>query len=258
MKRLTIKPVTESIQKYGDSNLLAIEAEKASRALDIGRKTGLFYVPGVVNFDADTGILEFEKLNGLSTLLDLAIRNDKRLPELFEKTGRALAVIHEQLILPDRMKHKLPAEWMDSSNDNVFIHGDFVTVNICFQEHPERLVVLDFSAAPLLGRTPTFGSRYFDILWFVNSIFSGVPYKRIFNWDAETMSAAFLNGYTKGTSDIKLDKLKDYVPKICSLQKKNCRYLLKRQASPVRAAAYAFCQIIMKPRLRTFLNNFEF
>jgi len=56
-------------------------------------------------------VLDFERLDELSTLLDLAIRKDKRLYELLERAGRALAVVHEQLTLPDEMKQNLPAEW---------------------------------------------------------------------------------------------------------------------------------------------------
>ena len=253
-----MKPDSEAIKKTGDANLLAVEAEKAAKAFDIGKSTGLFYVPKVNSFNADTGTLEFEKLHGLSTLLDLAISKDRRLLELFEKTGQALATIHDQLTLPEEMKHELPAEWMDSPQENVFIHGDFATVNVCYQQQSKRLVILDFSAAPMLGRTPTYGSRYFDILWFVNSIFSGVPNKRLFNWDAESMAEAFLNGYAKQTPEKNLEKLKDYVPKICRLQKENFRYLLRRQDSPIRAAAYILSQVIMKPRLRAFLSQYEF
>ena len=71
--------VGDIIRKNGEPGMLAIEAAKASRAYDIGKDCGLFYVPKIVNFDAKTGVLEFERLNGLVTLLDVAARKDGRL-----------------------------------------------------------------------------------------------------------------------------------------------------------------------------------
>ena len=247
--------IGDIVRKTGEPEVLVVEAAKATRAFEIGRDSGLFNVPKVLNFDADAGVLDFEKIDDLATLLDLAIRKDQRLLELLRKTGRALGVVHGQLTLPDEMKHELSPEWMGPSDENVFIHGDYAPVNVCFHEPSNGLVILDWSAAPLIGRIPTFGSRYFDILWFTNCIFCGVPYKRIFNWDADGMADAFLKGYAEEASSEKLNKLQDYLPKICRLQKKNIGYLAGRQNSPLRAAAYIFSQLIMYPRLCTFLRK---
>lgn len=244
-------------RKKGEPELLVIEAAKAIRANEIGRDSGLFNVPKVLNFDANAGVLDFEKIDGLATLLDLAIRRGQRLLELLNKTGRALAVVHRQLVLPDEMKHELSPEWLGTPDENVFIHGDYAPINVCFHESSDSLVILDWSTAPLIGRAPTFGSRYFDILWFTNCIFCGVPLKRVFSWDAEEMADAFLRGYAEEVSDEHLNKLQDYLPKICRLQKKNILYLLGRQDSLLRAAAYIFSQLIMYPRFCTFLRNFK-
>jgi tRNA A-37 threonylcarbamoyl transferase component Bud32 len=247
--------VGDIVQKTGEASLLAVEAAKAARAFEIGKNSGLFRVPRVVGFDAEAGLLEFERLDGLVTLLDLAIRKDPRLFDLLKKAGRSLAVIHKQLILPDEMKHELPQEWTDSEDQNVFIHGDFATVNVCFHEQSNSLVIVDWSAAPLIGRTPTFGSRYFDILWFVNCLFCGVPNKKILNWDAEAMAEAFLEGYAQEASSEILNRLPDYQSKIHRLQKQNIQYLAGRQNSPMRKAAYIFTQVLMCPRLKRFLRN---
>lgn len=249
--------IGDIVRKKGEPELLVIEAAKATSAYEIGRDSGLFNVPKVLNFDANAGVLDFEKIDGLATLLDLAIRKDQRLLELLRKSGRALAVVHRQLILPDEMKHELSPEWLGTQDENVFIHGDYAPINVCFHEPTDSLVILDWSTAPLIGRAPTFGSRYFDILWFTNCIFCGVPFKRVFSWDAEPMAGAFLKGYAEEISAEDMNKLRDYLPKICQLQKKNILYLLGRQDSLLRAAAYVFSQLIMYPRFYTFLRNFK-
>jgi len=79
--------VGEIIRKTGEADTLAIEAAKTSKAFDIGKDCGLFYVPKVINFDAKAGVLEFERLDGLVTLLDMAARKDHRLFELLKKAG---------------------------------------------------------------------------------------------------------------------------------------------------------------------------
>ncbi|MHC4324840.1 MAG: hypothetical protein ACYSUX_11265, partial [Planctomycetota bacterium] len=189
--------VGDIIRKTGEPGTLAIEAAKASAAFDIGKDCGLFYVPKVINFDAKTGVLEFERLNNLVKLIDMAARKDERLFELLKKAGQALSIIHEKLLLPGEMKHELPAEWMACPGDNVYIHGDFAGFNLCFDESAGRLVILDWSSAPLLGRNITYGSRFFDIIWLVIYIFYGAPRRCLFNWDAQGMSDAFLAGYAQ-------------------------------------------------------------
>jgi len=243
-------------RKKGSGSLLATEATKTKLAAEIGRASSLFYVPQVLNFDRDKGVLELERLSGLVTLLQLAIDKDARLVELSERAGAALAVIHEQLVLPDEMKHELPPEWMDGSDKNVFIHGDFACINLCLHEPSGRLVILDWSTAPIMGRTPTFGSRYFDVLWFVGCAFRGAPGRRIFSWNAEKMADTFFKGYVRTASAERLENFEDYLPKIYRLQRKIVWHLA-RQRSALRAAAYIFHQLFMYAHFYTFLHSYR-
>jgi aminoglycoside/choline kinase family phosphotransferase len=251
----------DSVRKVGDASLLAVEATKTVRAGEIGEESGLFYVPRVLDFDRDKGVLELERLKGLVTLLRLAIDKDARLLELTGRAGRALAVVHEQLVLPDKIKHQLPPEWMaldskDGSDQNVFIHGDFASVNVCLHEPSGRLVILDWSAAPIVGRTPTFGSRYFDILWFVACVFRGAPGVRFLNWNAEMIADVFLRGYARRSSQDISHKFEDYLPKICRLQRQKIWFLAGRK-SPAKAIAYIYSQVFLYTRFCRFLRNYE-
>lgn len=243
-------------RKTAEPSLLAIEAAKASRGFDIGKSSGLFCVPRIVNFDAERGVLDFERLSDMVRLLDLAVRRDGRLAGLSEKTGRALAVVHEKLTLPEAMKHELPPEWMGACDENVFIHGDFACINVCFRETSGELVLLDWSAAPLVGQTPTFGSRYFDILLFISSLFHGAPCRDVLRWDAVGMSRTFLQGYCKAAPHVKLTGLRDYASLICRSQRRNVLHLA-RQRRPLTAAGYLCCQMLMNARLWSFLHKHE-
>jgi len=245
--------IDDIFQKTGERDILAVEAEKAFRAFEIGLDSGLFSVPKVINFDAERGVLEFERLSSLVTLLDMAVCKDQRLPGLLRKAGQALAVIHKKLFLPEEMQFALPAEWMAPADENVFIHGDFACINVCYHRPSDELVLLDWSAAPSVDRTPTFGSRYFDILMFASSIFHGAPWRRALSWNAEEMAESFLRGYGE---TVILNKLKDYAPHMCRLQKRNIRKLAS-QRQPFRAAGYVCHHMRMNVRLSRFLHRYE-
>ncbi|MHC4437635.1 MAG: phosphotransferase family protein [Planctomycetota bacterium] len=243
--------IGEIMRKTGEPGTLEIEAAKASKAFDIGKDCRLFYVPKVVNFDAKTGVLEFERLHGLVTLLDMAARKDERLLELLKKAGQALGVIHEQLVLPEEMKHDLPAEWMACPGDNVYIHGDFAGFNLCFNESTGRLVILDWSSAPLLGNVVTYGSRFFDIIWFVIFIFYGAPRRCLFNWDAQNMADAFLSGYAEYHPEIIQRLSSDFEPLMRRYYHKTVWYLAK-QRSWYKAARYLLYQFMIYPRFASY------
>ncbi len=259
-RRPLIEFAADSVRKVGDSSLLAVEATKTARAGEIGTESGLFYVPRILDLDLDKGVLVLERLRGLVTLLRLAIDRDARLLELSARAGRALAVIHEQLVLPDKVRHELPAEWMApnlivGSDKNVFIHGDFASVNVCLHEPSGRLVILDWSAAPIVGRTPTFGSRYFDILWFVACVFRSAPGLRFLDWDAEMIADVFLRDYSKQSSQDITDGVRNYLSKICRLQRKKVWFLAGRKTS-LKAVAYICSQVFLYARFRRFLRNY--
>jgi aminoglycoside phosphotransferase (APT) family kinase protein len=243
--------IKDIIRKTGEPDMLAIEAAKASKAFEIGKDCGLFYVPKVVKLDTNAGVLEFERIDGLVTLLDLAARKDLRLFELLNKAGQALSVIHEKLVLPENMKHELPAEWMACPGDNVFIHGDFAGFNLCFDEPAGRLVILDWSSAPLLGNIATYGSRFFDTIWFVSFIFYGAPRRCLFNWDASSMADAFLDGYAERHPEIIQRLSIDFLPLMRRYYRKTVWYLAK-QRSWYKAARYLLYQLLIYPRFARY------
>ena len=243
--------IGEIIQKTGEPDTLAIEATKTSKAFDIGKDCGLFYVPKVVNYDTKAGVLELEQLDGLVTLLDMAARKDERLLELMKKAGQALAAIHEKLVLPEQMKHELPAEWMGCSDENVFIHGDFAGFNLCFDESSGQLVILDWSSAPLLGNVVTYGSRFFDIIWFVIFIFYGAPRRCLFNWDAKGMTNAFLLGYAEYHPEIIQRLSSDFKPLMRRYYRKTVWYLAK-QRSKYKAVRFLLYQLLIYPRFARY------
>lgn len=191
-----VKFIDNIARKNGQPDLLEIEHAKTKQAIEIGDQSGLFYVPRILNFDAEKGILDFEKLEGLKTIQQVASENSYQIKLIMDRLGRSMAIVHENMVLPESMTNKLPTYWLGSSDDNVYIHGDLTGHNVCFQENNDRLVILDWSSAPILGCYHTFGSRYFDISWFISFMFYYLPAKRILTWHARMMANSFLTGYT--------------------------------------------------------------
>lgn len=242
-------------RKTGEPSLLAVEAAKARAARHVGQDTGLFYVPEVLRCDAEAGTLECERLNGLARLFDLAAAGDSRVGELMRRAGMALAAVHEKLVLPGEMRQDLPGDWTDGGGEDVFIHGDYVCINVCYQQPSGRLVIVDWSAAPLMGRTATFGSRYFDILWFASSVFRVAPWRRLGRWDAEGMVREFLAGY-RDVSACRVDRFREFAPRICQLYKRHA-WVMARRKTPIAAMAHALPRALMYVRFRRFVRGLQ-
>jgi len=184
------------VRKSVPPGSLRIELEKTRLSRLIGEQTGLFYVPRVIQFNEKESTIDFEYLEGLRTIQEVAISNSSQLINIFTRIGAALAAIHDNLVLRPDMKKNLPSEWMCSDENNVFLHGDFTAHNICFHKASNRIVILDWSTADFLGGQHTYGSRYFDITWFIYFMFHYLPARYIVRWDSKGMADAFIEGYT--------------------------------------------------------------
>lgn len=205
-------------RKSGPRHVLELEHVKSSIARTIGEDTRMFYVPEVVNRDPQRGIIEFERIVHLRTIQDLATRNDNRLLRIIERAGSSLAIIHDRLALQDDLRVMLPREWCDRPEDNVFIHGDYTCANVCYDEESDRLVIVDWSPAAHLKHTGSFGSKYFDILWFAASVYHSMPLKCVASWNSQAMVKAFLVGYsTVGRSGLTFGGLQHYHRLMCRL-----------------------------------------
>jgi len=192
-----IEVLQTSVRKTAPPAVAAAEAAKTRLAAELGDASGAFYVPRITRFDEPAGVIEFERLAGLKSLVQLATDGRSETGDLFRRTGRALAVIHERLVLPEALKVPLPAEWM-GREPPVFLHGDLTAANVCLQEPTGRLVILDWSTAPFLGSVATFGAGYFDLVWFTSSLFIYAAYASMLGSKAircDEMADTFLEAY---------------------------------------------------------------
>ena len=167
MGQSIIKFSKNTVTKTSTPELMLIEVEKTRRAYEIGRDCGLFRVPEVLEYDEAAGTAVFERLD--IKPVSIAVPWGEKRCTLSKNVGVSLAIIHRELSLPDQMLVPLPSEF-SLSHDEVFFHGDLSVDNVCVGNSWPPIVILDWQMTPLYGGQATFGTRYFDILWFINNL----------------------------------------------------------------------------------------
>jgi len=182
-----------TIHKSGNPRHMRIEVEKSKRARRIGKASGLFRVPKVVDFDETRGVAVFERVPGLQTLRRAAVWGPEY-EALAERIGAALAVIHRDLTLPPDMVIPLPEDFRGGGGE-VFLHGDFGIKNICLDPATSSLVIVDWQFTDVHGGKATFGSRYFDIIWFVNTLLWSPTPRYLTSDPVNPVARRFLEGY---------------------------------------------------------------
>ena len=219
MKRSIIVD-NNSVLKTDTPNKMQVEVSKTQKAYEVGLSTGLFIVPKILSYDFKTGKAELEYLQDLISIKKLIITNQAT-GLLFEDIGKALAFIHRDLKLKEEMKTYLP-KCLDFNNDNVFLHGDFNTTNVLFSKKDNRLVVLDWQMTEVFDGKATYGSRYFDISWFINSVFY-VPCFHFFK-PFEKYIKYFIKGYSENSNGCFTENIyHEYLLKYTNLRYKKRR-----------------------------------
>lgn len=185
---------------------MRIEVEKTRRAREISYATELFRVPRVIEYDEASGTAIFERLD--INPMSRAVPWGEKRTRLASCLGASLAVLHRKLTLPDTMRIELP-EQFSYPHDEVFLHGDLSVDNVCVEKNYPPIVILDWQMTPVHGGRSTFGTRYFDIMWFISNIITR-PYTRfMFTNPAAPVVNSFIDGYFSA-SELSYDPKKMY------------------------------------------------
>lgn len=155
--------------KTGTPELMRIEVEKTRRAYEISKQCRLFQVPEVLDYDEPAGTAKFEFLRDIQTLREV-IAAGIPIDSLIQKLGHSLAVIHRELTLPIDMRIPLQKDFCLPGSE-VFLHGDLGLRNVCVNAKDSQVVILDWRTTVKLGEYATYGSRYYDLMWFVYNLF---------------------------------------------------------------------------------------
>lgn len=187
----------DTVIKTAPAVLMGVQVEKTRRAFDIGRNCGLFRVPKVLDYDETKGQAVFEKLT--IAPVATAVPWGWQKIRVAKSLGASLAVIHRELVLPEKMRVGLPSR-LASPEDEVFLHGDLSTYNVCVERALPRLVILDWQMTPAYGGRATYGTRYFDIIWFIHNLINRPQTRFLFGNPVAPVISAFLEAYFSETA----------------------------------------------------------
>jgi len=195
MRHSYIKLEKNTVTKTAAPGLMRVEIEKTRRAFEIGRDCGFFRVPEILEYDEAKGVAVFERIQQISPVRNVA-NGTRQYKSLMEHIGRSLAVIHQELALPRDMIITLPPEY-NLPGTEVFIHGDFNGINVCVSTCSPSIVILDWQMTSRHGGQATYGSRYFDLIWFVNYMLWTPTIFYLFYDPVSPISRSFLKSYFK-------------------------------------------------------------
>lgn len=194
MQHSTIQFGKNTVKKTSAPDMMRVEVEKTRRAFEISRNCGLFRVPEVLNHDEKMGSAVFERLDVKP--ISKAVPWGEKRKNLARDLGASLAIIHRELKLPDDMLVPLPDQFA-LPHDEVCLHGDLSVNNVCVGSSWPPIAILDWQMTPLFGGYSTYGTRYFDIFWFISNLISR-PYTRfLFSNPVAPVGTAFIKSYFK-------------------------------------------------------------
>ena len=239
MKIKTIMINENTVVKTDYPIRLRAEAEKTIRAFEIGKDSGLFRVPRVLDYDFSKGILVLERLRNISRLAPvLCSGHEDR--QLIDTIAMSLATIHEKMRLSAEMHVPLPAELSFPGSD-VVLHGDMAIKNIFLTTDRPGIAILDWQMTMVHGGDATYGTRYFDVMWFVSNLFGlmcrlnhaphlakhAIPMARLF-----IKSYCLAANISEDCADV-ISYMRQYFPYKIALSKQRCNLANRLLNMPV-------------------------
>jgi aminoglycoside phosphotransferase (APT) family kinase protein len=209
----------DTVVKTSLPELMRVEVEKTIQARKIGEASGLFRVPRVLEYTPGSASAVFERIHAIQPVREsLAFSEDSS--AVISRVAQALAVCHQNLRLPQDMVRRLPEALQASGDTKVFLHGDFNTDNVFLSLPDRQLVILDWQTTAACGEQVTYGTRLFDVLWFIKSLFHRPL--RLRYWRARNsavLASAFLKIYLTAADIPETPQFKDvasaYATRFC-------------------------------------------
>jgi hypothetical protein len=194
-KHRTIYFEKNTVTKLSEPALMRVEVEKTRRAHKIGKDCGLFRVPEIIDYDELKGKVVFERIKNIHPVRP-ALYDINKNKHIIECIGSSLAIIHHNLSLPQNIIIPLPSE-LNLSGSEVFLHGDFNCVNVCKDNGSQSIIILDWQMTSVFGGQATFGTRYFDLLFFISSLYNRPTLRHLFSDPVHPVARDYLDAYFK-------------------------------------------------------------
>jgi len=244
-----------TVLKKVNPRLGEIEIKVTQAARDIARTSGLFYVPQIIEYDRDSGIIEFERIHGFITVGQFLAKNPDNIT-ILRRVGKVLAHIHNYLSVPPDVRQLTDARWLNINGDVVPMHGDFNTVNVGYKEDTDVIVVLDWASPASLGLGRTLGPRHLELAHFIYSLCIHQANFLKSLYLLRRRANAFLEGYEAELGQpIDLSKIADFLLRIslvfCPVHDKDKNVLKRLYFGGIRSVG----RIMFKSLSREWRQN---
>lgn len=245
------------VRKRGAPAVIAEEYARTRAAQAVAESSGLFAVPRITHYDEEAGVLESERITDLMTLGQMAAAGDASLHLNLKLAGASLAAVHAHLKEESRTVLELPP-LLQPPAECAFLHGDFTAANVGLSVSRQKLFIVDWSTAPMMGRQGNYGSRYFDLVWFTAFLFQVPSFLSFFRWHSEDMAGAFLADYAAHYPDF---DLQSYARLGFSLRPRmmswwhGCERRHRKNWTYTRSMAAVIVRNLMAQRWRLFLHR---
>ena len=206
MKKFEIDSKRKIFRKYIPEAKFLNEIAMSKRAKLLSESTKLFHVPNIHKIEKEKGSVDFELIGDCKTFREFYISNTRfgaksnqmnLLMQYFKRLGRSLCQIHLDSMNDEPQKNGFPKGFFDErfTNDHVFIHGDFTMRNILIDIENNEPYIIDWSISPLFDFSANYGPRYWDLAFFISSLFLFSPSTLISYKSKTEYTKAFLYAY---------------------------------------------------------------
>jgi aminoglycoside phosphotransferase (APT) family kinase protein len=151
------------------------------------------------------------------------------------------------------MRMSLPEE-LSFPRDEVFLHGDLSVSNVCVMDSEPQIIIIDWQMTPLHGGRSTYGTRYFDIMWFISNLILRPDMKFLYSNPVEPVVRAFLDAYFDSVEfAYNPDTVATYATKFFANEMPRSRNEIFQYSKVKSRLLLPFCEAILK----SFLNSLK-
>lgn len=183
-----------TFEKFYSSGDLKDVVLKLKSIEAIAAQSTWFKIPRVLSIDYSEKKIIQEFIPGLVPIR-LLIDKPSLLKRLLFKVGNGLAEVHKELTMDSVEKILLPPTLNQFTKYNAFLHLDFNTINVQYNEDTDVIYFLDWEITPILGGMINYGSIYYDLIHMVYQLYLNEPYIRTKSKMKDSLVNSFIEGY---------------------------------------------------------------
>lgn len=191
----------DEVIKVQDPKSGMLEHFRTSSAKRVADESGLFTVPEIRFYNANEGIIRFEKIHDAENFSS-ALSHHSTPEKLVSAAGEALAALHTHLDVPEGA-HRIRASdlGINSEMPLVPLHGDYGLCNIFTAPSREGIIIIDWSSACWIDRYASLGPAGVDLGVFLFALFYRRPFGHNPIPDVAGLGRTFLRSYRAASAE---------------------------------------------------------